>query len=222
MFVRPLPLAGRRRGTRGFTAVEMLVVLALLGLMMLMSLPALMDFFRSIRVRAAQERLTSHIRLCRQIAVTRRAHVVLEVEGKGSPSTYRAWEDLESPPDYTRDADEPWVVREDVQLEQDRIHISDVYNDATPGNQHDDTISSVLESDKVVFRFDPNGQVLRINQSDQTEYTGDTVLRIRLRGLVNSGRCDEWEVSLNRPGKVSANWWKIEEPDNAVPADCGM
>lgn len=220
---RPLSLAHRRRcSRRGFTAVEMLVVLALLGMMMLMSLPALMDFFRAIRVRSAQERLTSHLRLCRQIAVTRRAHVVMEIEGKGAQSTYRAWEDLEPSPDHFKDADEPWVVREDRQLEQDRVHVSDAYNDETPANQHDESITSVLESDKLVLRFDPKGQVLRINPADDTPYYNDTIIRVRLRGLVNAGRCDQWEVSLNRPGKVAADGRKIEEPEDTIPADCTM
>lgn len=213
-----LPFLRRRRAEAGFTAVETLIVLALLGMMMLMSIPALMDFFRAIRVRAAQERLVSQMRLCRQVAVTRRSSVVFEAQGKAIGSTYRAWEDLDL--DYVKDSNEPWVVREDRQLEQDRVNLVEVYNDTTPGNGHDATVTSVLESNTLRLRFYPNGQVLRVNQGTGEPVQNDTILRMRLRGLVNSSRCDEWEVTFNRPGKVGGDWKKYEPPDDPVPADC--
>ncbi len=205
----------RRRRQAGFTAVETLIVLALLGMLMLMSIPALMDFFRAIRVRAASERLVSQMRLCRQVAVTRRSSVVFELQGKALDSTYRAWEDMDD--DRDKDADEPWVVRQDRQLEQDYINITEVYNDTSPGTGHDDPVTSVLESNTLKLRFLPNGQVLRVNQATGDDVQNDTLVRVRLRGLVSGSRCDEWEVSFNRPGKVAGHWDRIE--DN-IPADC--
>jgi hypothetical protein len=155
------------------------------------------------------------MRLCRQIAVTRRSPVRMMLEGKALDSTYSAWEDADG--NATRDADEQWVVRKDLQLEQDRVNLTEAYNDTTTGSGHDDPVTSALEGNKLLLSFRPNGQIIRINQATGDDILNDTLLRVRLRGRVNNGRCDEWEVSFNRPGKVGGDWKKIEEN---IPADC--
>lgn len=208
-----------RRGARGFTAMETLVVLALLGMMLLLSIPALMDFFRAMKVRTGAQRLVSHMRLCRQIAVTRRARVAMVLEGGSLDPTYRAWEE-EAPYDFDKASDEPWVIRPHAHLKQDRVWLTEAYDDpTTPGAGHDETFTSVLEDDTLRLWFYPNGQVLRVTGADPiSTVQTDTLIRTRLRGRVNADRCDEWEVSFNRPGKVEADWKKLE--DGAVPDDC--
>jgi prepilin-type N-terminal cleavage/methylation domain-containing protein len=213
----------RRSSSRaGFSAVEMLIVLALLGMMMLISIPALMDFFRSMRVRTGAQRFVSHIRLCRQIAVTRRARVAMTITGSGNTvdPEYHAFEDGNN--DFTQASDEVDVVRRDTQLKKDYVWISDIYNDDTPADDHDSSIDSVIDANEVKLWFYPNGQVLRVEGDPAVAQTTDTMLRIRLHGRINASRCDEWEVSLNRPGKVATDYLKLEEPDDAMPSDCTM
>jgi len=210
----------RRRGGRGFTAVETLVVLAILGLFFLMSIPALMDFFRAMKVRTASQRMTSHFRLSRQVAVTRRARVAMEIEGKDAEfHTYRAWEDQDA--DFIRDPDERWVVREVQQLRQDSVWVSDTYDDTTPASGHDESPTSLMPGDILRLWFYPNGQILRVTgtppSDDGDVQQGDTLLRTRLRGRVSAERCDQWELSYNRPGKVSTDLKRLESP---IPEDC--
>lgn len=211
----------RRRGREGFTATEMMIVLAIIGIMVLFSIPALIDFFRAMKVRTAAHQLVSRCRLCRQIAVSHRTHVTMVLEGGASLSTYRAWEDVTL--DDVRDAngpddedgtddDEPWVVEPVQDLVVNDVFLRDVYNDTSTDTWDDvfgEADSVMSDDDDVYLRFYPDGQVLRID-SEGNEVEGDTLVRIRLDGKVGRDRLDRWYVGLNRPGKVQADF--IRDP----------
>ena len=199
----------------GFSLTEILIVVALIGIIALISTPAMLDFFKAMKVRTAAQRLVSHMRLARQVAVSRRNWVVFVVDGDTLPSSYRAWEDTNR--DYMRqpdgadgmagtDDDEPWVVRPVSELERDDVTIEDAYNDTTPGTADDQFSSSesVMSSGRLTLRFAPDGQVQRIDSSN-TPVNGDTLIRIRVDGVTGRNRLDRWYASVNRPGKVQTD-----------------
>jgi len=208
----------RRLRAGGFSTTEMLIVVALIGIMVLFTTPALIEFFRSMKVRTAAQRVVSHIRLCRQVAVSRRAHVTMLLQSGPGTSRYRAWEDTTL--DNTHDAngaddtlgtddDEPWVVRPTEQLNTDDVVLVDVYNDLTPGSADDEfatSADSVLLGDgTLMLRFYPDGQVKRLDDVGEP-VDGDTLLRIRMDGQVGPDRLDRWYASVNRPGKVQTDF----------------
>ena len=207
--------ADRSRSRRGFSALEMLVVLAILGIIILVTMPALLNFFKSMRVRTGAQRLVSHCRLARQVAVSRRSEVTLVIQGRDLPSTYRAWEDKIG--DQTRDAngldntannddDEVWVVREDRQLRQDDIEIKGAYDDTSPGTYGDEFADETqkMQNGQLVLRFQPTGRVvlMTLDADDESVVTDYTLLRIRFDGRINNSTIDRWYVNLNSAGKV--------------------
>lgn len=62
-----------RKHTKGFTLTELLAVIAILGILVLISIPAMGEWIRRARVRAATDQLTVDLRAARYIAVTNRS-----------------------------------------------------------------------------------------------------------------------------------------------------
>lgn len=66
---------------RGFTAVELIVVMAILGIIALLSIPSLISYWRAATVKAAAEELAAGLNRGRQLAVSRNQSVCAEVVG---------------------------------------------------------------------------------------------------------------------------------------------
>ena len=216
-------LARRAHRSRGFSAAEMMVVVALIGLMVLVTTPALLNFFASMKARTASNRLASQLRLCRQVAVARRTQVLMELQRTNGSTTpvFKAWEEKSSPRNIARDAngadgtagnddDENWVVKSDAQMGVDGVTFLDSYNDTTPADPADALGSSIMDgSGRMTLRFYPNGQVMRINRSSpfsDVSSPADTLIRMRLQRRVNNTRLDNQDVTINRAGKVAADF----------------
>jgi prepilin-type N-terminal cleavage/methylation domain-containing protein len=71
-----------RRNSRGYSVVEMLVVVAIIGILSLVTVPAFMNFQRRNAVRSALRSFTSDIRSYRQHAITKNAYVRVQFRGE--------------------------------------------------------------------------------------------------------------------------------------------
>lgn len=72
-----------RRAPDGFTLLELLTVLAILGLAAALGVPPLLDASARLRVSLAASEAASTIRLARMTAVRSRAHVAVRFEERG-------------------------------------------------------------------------------------------------------------------------------------------
>lgn len=77
------------RRSRGYSIVEMLVVVAIIGILSLITVPAFMNFQRRNAVRSALRSFTSDIRSYRQHAITKNAYVRVQFSGDRD---YIAWQ----------------------------------------------------------------------------------------------------------------------------------
>ena len=210
----------RRRLARGFSAVELLVVVAIIGMMVLVTTPQLINFWKSMKVRTAAHRLMSHLRLCRQAAVSKRTPVLMQIQrtnGATTP-TYKAWEErsaglnnnlVRNPNGIDGNVntidDERWVIRDERTMGVDRVTFVDSWNDITPEDPWDAPTSSIMNSSGVMYlKFLPSGQVIRM-LDDNSKVESDTQIRMRMEKQISSSRKDQWDVTLNRVGKVTAN-----------------
>lgn len=78
-----------RRSSRGYSIVEMLVVVAIIGILSLITVPAFINFQRRNAVRSALRSFTSDIRSYRQHAITKNAYVRVQFSGQRD---YVAWQ----------------------------------------------------------------------------------------------------------------------------------
>src|SRR4051794_22705405 len=79
----------RNNASRGYSIMEILVVVAIIGIMSLVTVPAFMNFQRSNTVKASLRSFTSDIRNSRQRAISRNSQVRLELD---STNVYRFYE----------------------------------------------------------------------------------------------------------------------------------
>ena len=69
--VSRLPKNGGARDERGFSLIELTIVLCLLGLIVLVGMPAMQDWLERYRVRTATQTLAADMQLQRMRAVSR-------------------------------------------------------------------------------------------------------------------------------------------------------
>ena len=85
-----LPKARESRNERGFSLIELLVVIVLLGLVVMVGMPAMQDWLERYRVRTAAQSLAADMQLQRMRAVSRnRAFCIQFSQVNG---TYTLWE----------------------------------------------------------------------------------------------------------------------------------
>ena len=220
----------RGHATAGFSAVELLVVLFIIGILAAISGPSMMTFFSGMKIRTAAQRLQSHLRLCRQMAVSKRIDVVMLVQRTNGTTTpyYQAWEERSSTlvgrltrqpngADNTANTvdDERWVIKKEEQMAVDKVKFTDTYNDTTPDDPNDAVSGTIMSSSGLMhLRFGPNGQVTRIDETTGADVSpSDTQVRMRLRRKVTRTRVDQWDVTINGIGKVGSNFYKGTTPE---------
>ena len=79
----------RNNASSGYTIVEILDVVAIIGIMSLVTVPAFVNFQRANTVKAGLRSFMSDVRNCRQRAISRNSQVRLELD---SSNTYRFYE----------------------------------------------------------------------------------------------------------------------------------
>jgi type II secretory pathway pseudopilin PulG len=79
----------------GFTIIEALMLCVLLSIVAMLAMPKMSDYYAETRLRALSKKIVWHLRLCRQLAISRRlTHwVAFDVSGN-SYALYEEREDL--------------------------------------------------------------------------------------------------------------------------------
>jgi prepilin-type N-terminal cleavage/methylation domain-containing protein len=85
-----LPGHRDRRGEAGYSLIELSVVLVLLGLIVMVGMPAMQDWLERYRVRTAAQALASDMQLQRMRAVSR--NVVHTIVFDQAAGTYTLWD----------------------------------------------------------------------------------------------------------------------------------
>src|SRR5205823_1954603 len=86
--------SGFRRSSRGFSLAEMLVVVAIIGLLSLISIPAFINYRASNTFRAALRVFVDVVRFARQYSITHSVDVRIDLDAPGNTSTsknYAFW-----------------------------------------------------------------------------------------------------------------------------------
>jgi prepilin-type N-terminal cleavage/methylation domain-containing protein len=74
--------------SRGYSLLELITVVAIIGIMGLVTIPAFMNYARSNSLKSAFMTVTTDIRNCRQRAISRNSQVRLELTSNNSYSFY--------------------------------------------------------------------------------------------------------------------------------------
>ncbi len=73
----------RRLDQRGWTLAELLVVIAVIGILAAMTIPLMMTYVRSSTVRAGAQELRTGLNRAKQLAITLRQNVCVQPAGTG-------------------------------------------------------------------------------------------------------------------------------------------
>ncbi len=80
----------RKQSQSGFSLAEILVVVAIIGIMLLFSLPAIAERYKGYKIRTMVNELSSDLKAARHTAITRRMDVDFTVRDQGDspPNQY--------------------------------------------------------------------------------------------------------------------------------------
>jgi type IV fimbrial biogenesis protein FimT len=82
---RPPPAANGKRGARGFTLIELMVAITLLGILMALAMPSFTLWIGNTQVRSVAEALQNGLRLAQAEAVRRNQPVVMSFTNDANP-----------------------------------------------------------------------------------------------------------------------------------------
>lgn len=106
--------------SRGFTLIELIVVLGIIGLVVVMSLPAFTGYVQQVRLKTATRETVKILRLARQLAIgsrqprtvtidpADRALVIEETRQEDEPRAVRLPPSVQIAVDVPGQADPPW------------------------------------------------------------------------------------------------------------------
>lgn len=164
-----------KRNLRGYSIVEMLVVIAIIGILALVTVPNFINMMRSAEIKSSMRQFMSDLRSARQIAITKNRITKVSFEVGPNSRTYRIFESPNQPaPVWT-------PVPPAVRTLEDSIHFeATTFTNAT--------FNGVADADTaldIVFR--PNGTVDPL--PTETE-NGNSVTKVSLR--------TDWKIPINQ------------------------
>jgi len=96
------PNMNARKGQRGYSLVEMLVVITIIGILSLVVVPNFVSYYQSLKLKAAMRDTTNSLRSLRSRAASRNEMTKVSFHFgnsmSGDSSTYTAWESTDGKP----------------------------------------------------------------------------------------------------------------------------
>lgn len=188
----------RIRSSAGFTLIELMIVIAIVGILLLVVAPDFGRFLADGRVNAAKDKLISSISLARTEAIKRGEQVVVcranaaatSCAGSGITATTESWAD-------------GWLVFADADADE-TLDAGELLRVVTVDEQ---TTLQFNRDDLMIFSgrgvlTDASGNLLAVAVGEQTFTIGDqgdntveTGLSVRSTGRIRS--CANWNVSTH-------------------------
>ncbi len=157
-------------GRKGFTLIEAVMTCVLLSIVAVLVMPKISGYYADAKLRALSRKIVWHLRLCRQLAISRRStlYVVFDVDG----NSYALYEERYSTPlSYLTSEFETEV---DIEEEYPGLSLSEV----NIGGESEvgfnslgsplDTEGEEITEDGVVVIQDGNGRTETVTIASQT------------------------------------------------------
>lgn len=171
-----------RQSMRGYSLIEALVVLAIVGLISVASVPAFMNFMHTNKIKSSLRQFTTDLRSARQRAVTRDRLARLTFDTAARPGTYQVFDGTVAGTTTT------WTAVTKVKaMEQDVFFFTD--------GTHP-TISDTVDASGA---SGTDGKPDLVFLQNGTSNTGD----IYLRTTHDKIAFDEYKISLTAAGSVT-------------------
>lgn len=165
----PIP---RRQRPRGYSVAELLVVVAIIGLISLVAVPQFMTMYRSSKMRSAVRTFTTKLRSAQQLAVSSNGRT--EIRFKLNTNQYTIWAQTTDPATYQ-------VTWRQV---GDLNQLEEVGASGSTGTVYFETTEFDAASGWNLIDFNPNGTIVPPSGNNRpflTIHTDETVSKPTFR-----------------------------------------
>lgn len=193
---------------RGFTITELMIVVAIVGALLLVSVPTFNSMLPAVRVNAAARDLAAEIHAARLRAVTQRANYLVQFDATNH--AFMICTDKDANGSITCTSGDPDVVKTVSLRNKYQKSVVFGYASGAKNTQGDDITSAVtFGADNVTFRpfgtANKSGTVYLIPAADVTTGRKDRMRAITV--VLQTGRVKLWKcsASCNTAGSWSAS-----------------
>lgn len=187
-------MRNRTRNQKGYTLVEALVVVGIIGLVSVVTIPNFISLYRSNKIKGSARQFTQDLRTARQISVTEYMPMKISFNtgvGAGSYTLFQGDFDSTEPDGISWTVYNPNGV---TPAPWPRTMDDEVYFAST---QFKDTPDDANDAKDIVFMN--NGKILWT--SDHVTTTTAETQNIVIRTTMNVPR-DEYEVTVTQAGRI--------------------
>lgn len=180
------------KSQKGYSLPELLVVVAIVGLISLVGVPAFISYFNSMRVNSALREFTTDVRAARQRAVTRNRPVKFSFETGAGKRSYWIYDGDAAGTTWTQFGDERQL--------QEYVYLNDAtfVDEDTPSDSQLDIV------------FQPNGTITKADGSAMPTETegGKAVTKVEIRTDENVP-FNQFVVYFSQSGQLSTTRAKV-------------
>lgn len=205
-------VGGKDGRERGFTTVELMIGVTIVGLLTLVSVPTFMGMLSAVRVNAAARDLATEMQWARMRAVTKRTDYRVQFDTTNHTLTICSCTDsnMQCTDPITCTADDPNVVKTVALREKYQQAVVFGYVSGAKNTQGEDITGAVtFPADNVTFKSfgtaTKSGTVYLISSADLAAGRKDRMRAITV--LLQTGRVKLWKcnASCNTAGSWSAS-----------------
>ncbi len=184
------------RGQAGYSLPEMITVVAIIGVLALVTIPSFMTYYQSSKVKASMRNLTTDLRKMRALAITRGVQTRLSYATGGSARKYKLYYGSSGSPTATQ----TWKLLSVGNMGADTKTLDSIVNFPANSVTTPQTFTDVDGDGQIDVIFLPSGGVSIPTANPALQFGSITI-----KTPLNKVSVQQYQIDISPVGRVLAH-----------------